>query len=355
MKPVTLVNLLDDFGLGGVTRGLSVFDSDAVRRVATSRVVAIDPRQIRAPHLPDDVIVIHFPPNWRRLAFLAGLRRRNPHAHIILVEHSYTGAWEALNVRKKRRFRLMLRTACRMVDAVVCVSNGQAQWLRDTVGVPARHITVIHPFSGKLPFDAVPTPDFADVRTPGRPLRIGAYGRFCAQKGFDTLLNGFHKGWFDGCELILGGFGPDEEMLTALAARCRNVRLYGKVTDIPAFLAECDVVALPSRWEAYGQVANEAREAGRPIIVAPVDGLPEQTGAAGFVVDFNDGYAVRHALADLTPEWLAAMSIAGREATRGCGEHRGKQWASLIERHTRDTQAVREEPAAKAMQLSPAH
>jgi glycosyltransferase involved in cell wall biosynthesis len=82
------------------------------------------------------------------------------------------------------------------------------------------------------------------------------------------------------------------------------------VEDVAGFLAGVDVVAVPSRWEAYGMVANEAREAGRPVLVAPVDGLPEQVqGGGGLVVDFADHGALRRG-----GRWtarLAAMAAAG--------------------------------------------
>ena len=334
MSKIRIVNLLDDFHLGGVTRGLGIFETPAVRAVAESTVLAVDPRAVVAPALDVDVALVHFPPNWRRLLFLAALRLRNPAVRLILVEHSYTGAWEALKVTRKRRFRAMLRIAVRMVHQVVCVSNGQAQWLRETVGVAAGKIAVIHPFSCTEGLDAVPAPDFDDIAPDGgdtgRPLCIGAYGRFCEQKGFDNFLQNFRDGWFPGCELVLGGFGPDEDRLREIAGDADNIHFYGKVTDIAGYLATVDVVALPSRWEAYGQVANEAREAGRPILVAPVDGLPEQVGAAGLVVDFSDRAAIATALSTLTPEWLAAMSRAGRDATHRCGEHRARQWAALL-------------------------
>ena len=324
MSKLRVVNLLDDFELGGVTRGLAVFDAAPVRAVADAAVQAVAHDAVLAPRLAADIAVIHFPPNWRRLLFMALLRLRNPRTRIVLVEHSYTGAWEALKVRHRGRFRAMLRLAAPLVDRIVCVSAGQARWLSEEVGVAAARIGVIHPWSATSGLDAVAAPD------PTGRLRIGTYGRFCEQKGFDALIVAFRDGKFPGCELIVGGFGPDEAQLQALAGGAGNVRFAGKVTDIPGFLGGCDVVALPSRWEAYGQVANEAREAGRPILVSAVDGLPEQVGEAGLVVDFTDRAAIARALAQLTPVAIAAMSAAGRAATAGCGEVRARQWADLL-------------------------
>ena len=68
MSRPRLVNLLDDFALGGVSRGLGVFDAAAVRAVVDPSVVAFKPDAVIAPRCDADVIVTHFPPNWRRIA-----------------------------------------------------------------------------------------------------------------------------------------------------------------------------------------------------------------------------------------------------------------------------------------------
>ncbi len=319
-----LVNLLDDFALGGVSRGMGIFANEVIAAVADCRVEALAPAARIAPRLDADLIVLHVPPSWHRLALLASLRLRNPQARIIQVEHSYTGAWEALKVPNQARFRLMLRLAFRLVDHVVCVSRAQADWLQSVTGLPAGRISVIYPYSDNPGLAALPLPQ------PGARLRIGAYGRFCEQKGFEDLITAMQAGALPACDLVIGGFGPLEAEYRRLAAGNPHIRFAGRISDVAGFLAGCDVVALPSRWEAYGQVANEAREAGRPILVSAVDGLPEQVGQAGLVVDFTDHAAVRAAITALTPERIAAMGKAGRAATANCGLDRALRWAGLI-------------------------
>lgn len=326
MTKPRLVNLLDDFALGGVSRGLGIFDSWPVRTVVEPEVVAIDRKAMLAPALDADVIVTHFPPSWRRLAFLASLRMHNPEARIVHVEHSYTRAWEAAHVTNKLRFRAMLRMAMSMVDQVVCVSHGQAEWLAEAANLAVADIVVIYPYSYNDGLDALPVPTFD---APGG-LRIGAYGRFHQAKGFDTLIEAWKAGAIRGSELLIGGFGAEEARLRALAGDAPGIRFVGQIDDVAGFLKQCDVVAIPSRWEAFGQVATEAREAGRPIIVSPVDGLPEQVGKAGLVVDFTDQTALRAAFAALNPARLTAMSYAARSATCGCGLRRQRQWANLL-------------------------
>lgn len=327
MTRLKLVNLLDDFALGGVSRGLGIFDSDAVRAVADAHVVPIDSSAMIAPRLDADVIVTHFTPNWRRIAFMATLRLRNPQARIVHVEHSYTGSWEALKVGNVRRFRAMLSLACRIPHRLVCVSHGQAHWLSMAAAIDPYDISVIYPYSDNPGIDALAAPDFRKQR----PLRIGAYGRFAEAKGFDRLIAAHKGGLMPGCELILGGFGPQEAELRALADGAPDIRFYGKVENVADFLSQCDVVAVPSRWEAYGQVANEARQAGRPIIVSDIDGLAEQAGDAGMAIDFADMPSIAAAVARLTPWRLETMSLAARKATFACGWMRQRQWAQLIE------------------------
>jgi glycosyltransferase involved in cell wall biosynthesis len=327
MSRIKLVNLLDDFTLGGVTKGLALFDSAPVRAIADCETRPINSEAMIAPALDADIIITHFPPNWKRLAFLALLRARNPKATLIHVEHSYSGDWEDQHVPHRARFRLMMKWALSMVDHVVCVSDRQAQWLMEGDMVEPHRLDVIYPSSQPKGLDAIPLPEFGH----DRPLVVGAYGRFAPAKGFDRLIEAFKRlGADDNLELLLGGFGPEEEALKAQAADCPRIRFAGKISDLPAYLAQCDVIAVPSRFEAYGQVANEAREAGRPILVSTAGGLPEQVGSAGLVVDCADPDALLAALQCLPVMPLAHMARAGRAATQNCGAERADAWARLI-------------------------
>lgn len=326
MTKLRIAHLLDDFALGGVSRGLEIFTHPAIGTMFGSRVVGVGARAVWAPRCHADIIVTHLPPNWRRLALMASLRLANPGARLLHVEHSYTRAWETRSVAHLRRFRTMLAIAMRLADEVVCVSQAQAQWLAEAAGLPAERIAVIYPYSANPGLGALPLPDFAAAR----PRRIGAYGRFHPIKGFDRLIAAFRAGAMPGCELMIGGYGAEEAALRAAAAGCAAISFYGKVTDVADFIGQCDVIAIPSHCEAYGQVANEAREGGRPILVSPVDGLPEQVGGAGLVVDFADHAAVARSFATLNPARLLAMAWSGRAATAGCHQARAEQWAQLL-------------------------
>lgn len=77
-------------------------------------------------------------------------------------------------------------------------------------------------------------------------------------------------------------------------------------------------------------VANEAREAGRPIMVAPVDGLVEQATGTGAVVDFTDQDSIRGALRDLRSAKLQQIAKHARSTVSNCYRVREAQWSALL-------------------------
>lgn len=175
-----VAHLLDDFAMGGVTKGLSVFAEPELAALAEHRVVPVTGRPLVASRLDADVIMTHMPPSWDRLAFMRTLKLRNPHARWVHVEHSYTAAWEARNVASRRRFRTMLGLVLGGADDIVCVSHVQREWLDGATGLPARKV---RPWSGRSELPDLPPPR----PRAGRPLRLAAFGRFAEAKNFIAL------------------------------------------------------------------------------------------------------------------------------------------------------------------------
>lgn len=347
MSTLRCIHLNDDFAMGGVVKGLSIFKHPLVTAVAHSDVRAVKPRASIAPRLDADIIVTHFPPSWSSLSFALSLRLRNPRARIIHIEHSYTGAWEALKVRRPARFRAMLRLAYAMADEVVSVSHRQADWLTGIGAVPPSKLSVIHPWNDTNALAALPLPDFAA----DRPIRIGAIGRFAEAKGFDILVDAMrrlHSGRF---ELILAGMGPQAGMLRARAEGLDHVNFIGRVDDVERFYGQCDIVVMPSRWEAFGQVAAEARRAGRPILVADVDGLTEQVGEAGQTADCSDARQLAAAIIAMAKAPLPAMAAAARRSMEDAETVATSAWAELFRRAAQP--AVRPVGGDAAVSIAP--
>ena len=328
MNRLNIVHLLDDVAPGGVMQALAVFDLPELAQYVTCRTLQVNPESEAAPVLEADIVMTHFPPRWRALPFLTALKRRNPNARLMHIEHSYTGSWEGLYVAHRFRFRTMLRIAYRLFDDVIAVSQGQANWLTQVTGCLDKRLSVISPLSRVDDLYTLPMPDWDGER----PLVMGAYGRFAEQKGFDRLLAQFRAAVPKGCELLLGGFGEQAQHLQMLSDGLENVHFYGHVSNRADFLSRCDVVIVPSRYEAYGLVATEARQAGRAIIVADVDGLPEQTcqGSAGITLDFGSESALQAALETLTPEKVRRMSREAKLSVEDLHGQRVMAWKKLL-------------------------
>ncbi|MEP1422806.1 MAG: glycosyltransferase family 4 protein [Erythrobacter sp.] len=202
----------------------------------------------------------------------------------------------------------MLKLAASLVDQMICVSDAQREWMREEVGISDYLLQTIYPWSGRFELGNVPA---LKPRT-RRPLRLLAYGRFAKEKNFDALVTAMRYFAAENVELTIFGDGPDKATLIDLAAPLPHVKIDEPTNDISAYLANCDAVIVPSRNEAFGLVATEARLAGRSIIVADVDGLPEQVGSAGIVVPLVNPEDIAIAIRWALRAPLSQMGQAGR-------------------------------------------
>ena len=272
----TVFHVLDDLAMGGVTRALRNFDHPNLAVFGEHRTVDIRNELVRAQR-PDDVAIIHFTANWKKLGWLLDIKARGGFSRIILIEHTYTEGYERNKVEPKKRFRTMLRLAYRLVDTVVAVSNHQRNWILEHKLAPASKVVAIP--QSRICDDLLSLP--INAASEG-PLQIRAFGRFHEQKGFDLLIEAMARIPANVAELKIAGTGPDEALLKQHAERLPHVEICEPFTSPDAFLSEADLVAIPSRWEAFGLVGTEARAAGRPILAARIDGLNDQLDAASF-------------------------------------------------------------------------
>lgn len=121
-------------------------------------------------------------------------------------------------------------------------------------------------------------------------------GRLAPEKNLDTLIRAFANAvkqtgadW----QLLFVGGGPEKENLEKLVA---GSGIAGKVIfaggfpwyQVPRWLAQSDVLVLPSKSEPWGLVVNEAMVCGMPVIVSDTCGCAGDlvcNGANGFAFD----------------------------------------------------------------------
>ncbi|WP_236832790.1 glycosyltransferase [Blastococcus sp. KM273128] len=155
---------------------------------------------------------------------------------------------------------------------------------------------------------------------PDAPL-VALVGRIEDQKGVDLLVRAVPAvlEQVPRAHVVVVGDGTRREESEALAGElgvAGHVHFTGWRHDLADVMRAVDVLALPSRWEAFGIVNLEAMAAARPVVGFGVEGVPEvvvhgETGLLSPAGDV-DGLA-RDLVRVLTdPELAARLGAAGR-------------------------------------------
>lgn len=112
-------------------------------------------------------------------------------------------------------------------------------------------------------------------------------GQMIARKGLDILLEAFARLDARARLLLVGREAELPQMLAPLSPEIRARIEYAgfqSPEDLPRFFAQADVFVLPSRYDGWGVVVNQALGAGLPIICS------DQVGAAyDLVVNGENG------------------------------------------------------------------
>jgi glycosyltransferase involved in cell wall biosynthesis len=223
----------------------------------------------------------------------------------------------------------MLRLAYGCMNRVVAVSEAQHGWIRDAALASPSRLRLLLSSRPLDPYLALAPP----LPVPESPLRLLAYGRLTPQKGFDLLIRALARLPHRPLRLDLAGDGPQRQELEVLARQDSRIRCLGPRQDIPELLAGSDAVVIPSRWEPWGNVCLEARAAARPVLVTPVDGLPEQVAGCGLMAEAVSEQALAAALERLlasSNEQRQRWSEAGRQSAGGSWPAYLEGWQRLL-------------------------
>ena len=126
-------------------------------------------------------------------------------------------------------------------------------------------------------------------------LMVGRMARSEGYKGHDAVIAAWPQvlEQIPAAQLRIVGpcaLGSCERRDEMLLGATKQVEILGAVSEEEKerYLAECRVMALPSRGEGFGLVYAEAMRMGRPCIVSTVDAGREVVGEAGLAVDPSD-------------------------------------------------------------------
>lgn len=159
----------------------------------------------------------------------------------------------------------------------------------------------------------------APRRTPGAEPTFLFCGQMIARKGVDVLLAAFAR-LERGRLLLVGREAELPALLAPLAAEVRARIGYAGFRapeELPRTFAEADVFILPSRYDGWGVVVNQALGAGLPILVsdrvgAGVDLVEDEVNGLHFAAEDAGALAAAMRRCLNAPDLLASRGNASR-------------------------------------------
>jgi poly(glycerol-phosphate) alpha-glucosyltransferase len=146
-------------------------------------------------------------------------------------------------------------------------------------------------------------------------------GQMIARKGLDILLNAFRELESNARLLLVGREAELSVLLAPLPVAVRDRITYAGFQppeELPRFFAKADVFVLPSRYDGWGVVVNQALGAGLPILCSDQVGAGRdlvREGVNGLRFRAGDVLALKEVMARCLeePQRLTEWSAASRK------------------------------------------
>jgi glycosyltransferase involved in cell wall biosynthesis len=218
-----------------------------------------------------------------------------------------------------------------LADVVVVPSSGGVSLMR-SLGIPAeRVVQTAHSVDNAWWADQASKVDRRVVRGSWNIPESAAVVLFCGKlqpwKRPHDALRAFARSSVEGSYLVFAGDGPLRTDLEAEAHTlgiAHSVRFLGFVnqSNLPAVYRSSDVLVLPSEYEAFGLVVNEAMLCGCPVIVSDRVGARfdlVREGETGFIFPVASVDALTALLYEnlTTRSRLNQMANAAQEQMKG--------------------------------------
>jgi glycosyltransferase involved in cell wall biosynthesis len=300
--------------LGQVPQGVRVVDLNA------TSVLASLPALWRYLRREKPAAVLSAQPHCNLAAIWARMLS-GTHPRLVVSEHNtLSNSLSHTHQNKDKLFPRLMRIFYPAADAIVAVSKGVAEDVRNATGLPGDKFHVIYNpivFLGLESMAAAPLehPWFAK----GQPPVILNAGRLAAQKDQATLINAFALlRARRSARLVLLGEGEKRAELEALAAQLgitESTAFLGFDENPFKYMARCAVFVLSSRWEGFGNVLVEAMTCGAQVVSTDCPSGPAEileNGKFGRLAPPGDAAALAAAIESALDNPLPVKLIRAR-------------------------------------------
>ncbi|CAN5570702.1 glycosyltransferase family 4 protein [soil metagenome] len=185
---------------------------------------------------------------------------------IVFTEHGNFGFGKKTTLSSLMVRFMLKRFLNHKVDYITFNSNFSKKIAEERFGL--KNVTRKVIYNGVPEIDATSLNRVILKRNPGE-LIVGTVGRLAAVKRIDRVLTALSQISNSGIRLAIMGDGPLKEDLQTLSLQLEITEKVEFIAtgDARAFMKEVDLCVLPSQNEAFGLVAIEAYQFGKPVLV----------------------------------------------------------------------------------------
>jgi len=172
-------------------------------------------------------------------------------------------------------------------DALVVQTEAEKNWLQNRFGINENKIYIIPPGLHNFYLDKRSKTKFRKEHKIKEKYVVLSIGRLHKSKGLDKIIWIANK--FEDTKFVF--VGPDHGHRKELEKFAKDLKVEDKILFVGEVseqekldaLAACDVLVMPSEYEAFGISLVEAMAQSKPIIAYNAGGMPSVVGNRGYV------------------------------------------------------------------------
>jgi len=214
-------------------------------------------------------------------------------------------------------------------DKLIVQTEAEKIWLQKKFRINAEKIEIIPPGIDKNYLLQMDSNKFRKKFRIKEKNIVLCVGRLHKSKGFDKIIKIAND--FKNVKFVLagpdGGYRKDLEILSARMKTENKILFTGELSEEEkrGALAACDVLVMPSDYEAFGIALIEAFAHGKPAIATNSGGMPYVIGDCGFVFEKDNLNELKEKLQKL----LSDKKLCSELGKKARGRAENYTWEKL--------------------------